>query len=417
MSVQIPKLYRGPISGGEEPPALSPELQAIVDTLSNVVRDALKPLTQVPGRHTPPAGDPNPDIEVRSRATDNKPPEKGIRFARSLQAMAAGRGDRRAAAYFAEHQIGDAVVAKALSSSSGPGGGFWVPEEFSSEFLELRSGATVVRKLGATSWPMETGTLTVPGLASGASATYIGENMGSRASKVVPRQLKFSAKKQEVVLPLSNDLIRRSSGRADGIVKRSALNAMSQKEDITFLRGPGTEFTPRGLRYWTHANNIIAANNAINLANVFADLGKAMRLVEESNATFASPGWAFTPRTKTFLLTLTDGNGNRPFQAQIDNGTLMGFPFQITNQLPNNLGAGGDESEIYYGDWIDAAIGESLQLIVEVSNEASYRDENGDLVSAFERDETVIKMIAEHDFQVTHDRSFAIITGVKWGAA
>ncbi len=60
---------------------------------------------------------------------------------------------------------------------------------------------------------------------------------------------------------------------------------------------------------------------------------------------------------------------------------------------------------------------DSMQLELAVSREGTYYDENNALVSAFNRDETVIRAISEHDHQMRHDQAVAVIQGVRWAPA
>jgi HK97 family phage major capsid protein len=112
-------------------------------------------------------------------------------------------------------------------------------------------------------------------------------------------------------------------------------------------------------------------------------------------------------------MTIRDGNGNFAYRDEMLAGTLWGFPFGTTTAIPTNLGGGSDESEIYFVDFADAIIGEAQTLTVDASTEASYKS-GGNLVSAFSKDQTVIRAIEEHDFAMRHDASVAVLTAVKW---
>jgi hypothetical protein len=57
----------------------------------------------------------------------------------------------------------------------------------------------------------------------------------------------------------------------------------------------------------------------------------------------------------------------------------------------------------------------SLELFV--SREGSYVDSGGSTVSAVQSDQTIIRAIAEHDFQLRHLQSVAIDQGVLWAPA
>ncbi len=390
---------------------LSTELKAIIEA---AVKEALKPLTEVTQHKTPVAGDPNPDISIRTVAPETKP-EKGIRFARAVRALAAQKNDLRAAAYHIEHVFHDPVLAKALAEGAGTAGGFLVPPEVAREIIEMLRGQAVVMKSGARTMPMNSNILTLPKMTAGAQAEYVGENSNIVKSEESFGQLNLSAKKLAVLVPISNDLIRDSSPSADGIVRDDLVNAMSLRADKAFIRDDGTANKPKGILYWVPAGNKFNANATVNAANVIADLGKARRLVLASGALMARPCWYMSPRTEGYLMVLTDANSNFVFRAEMILGKLLGYPFYLSTQIPENLGAGTNESEVYFGDAVDGIVGENEDLLVDVSTEAAYHD-GTNVVAAFSLDQTVIRVIERHDFGLRHDTSYAVIQAVKWGA-
>jgi HK97 family phage major capsid protein len=72
--------------------------------------------------------------------------------------------------------LNDAEVAKALATGVGTSGGFVVPENYVAEFIEFLRPASVVCKMNPFVVPVPQGTMRVPKLAGGASASYLGEN-------------------------------------------------------------------------------------------------------------------------------------------------------------------------------------------------------------------------------------------------
>jgi HK97 family phage major capsid protein len=61
-------------------------------------------------------------------------------------------------------------------------------------------------------------------------------------------------------------------------------------------------------------------------------------------------------------------------------GTLLGYRFATTTQIPLNLvnGSSNDCTEIYFSsDWDEAWLGVEDELRIEVSNEASYTSDGG----------------------------------------
>lgn len=353
--------------------------------------------------------------------------DKGIALARCVRATAAakfyGAGPDKAVEIL--KQWGDVELAekwagarqKALAAGDATAGGFLVPTQFSQDFIELLRSVTVMRKLGVPTITLPVGTVKIPKATAGATAGYIGENQNAPKSQLATGQLTLTFKKLAVLTPVSNDLLRYSSPGADTIVRNDLIAAMAVKEDAAFIRGDGTDGSPRGLKYWLADANKIDANATVNNQNVATDLGKLMQKLMEADIPMVSPRWIMAPRVKNFLMTLQNTQGNWVYKDEMSGGTLWGYPFAITTGVPTNLnhtGAGSnDESEIYFFDAGQAIIGEAENLSVDSSQEAAYFDGNS-VQAAFSLDQTVVRALAEHDFAVRYDKAIALLQGVDW---
>lgn len=354
----------------------------------------------------------------RQEESPSDPSTKGMRAARFLRALAAAKGDPDRAAKIARDKFRDEEVAKALGESTLEGGGALVPEEFAAEVIDLLRARAVVRGLGATSVPMPNGNLTMRYLASGSTANYVGESQRIPKSEQTLGRLHLSAKKLAALTPISNDLLRDASPLADRIVRDDLVRTMALREDLGFIRDDGSAHKPKGMRYWADSGNVFArtqAGSASTLAEVIADLGKAVRLLEEADVPIERGGWIFTPRIKWFLMTLLDSNGNKVFWDEMMRGTLLTHPFRTTTQIPNNLGA-GDESEVYFADFAFLMIGEVSGIEVDVFQGGAYHD-GTEIQSGISNDETVLRAIARHDFGARYrGKEISVITTVDWGA-
>lgn len=349
-----------------------------------------------------------------AQAGPNPQDERGKTAARILRALAAGKGDVDKAIAFAKKSWGENDVAiKALAAGDATGGGFLVPAEYSTDLIELLRPVNVVRRMNPTVLPLPKGNLSVPKITGGASAEYVGENQNISTTQLTTGQVKLSAKKLAALVPISNDLIRFSSPQADTVVRDDLIAAMANRQDLAFIRGNGTGNGPRGLRYWANAANIVPVNSTVNLANVTTDLSNCIGKLEDNNVRMLRCGWLFHPRTKRYLMSVRDGNGNFAFRDEMMRGTLWTFPYATTTQIPTNLGGGGNESEIYFGDFADVVIGDAEQLVIDTSGEAAYHD-GSNVVAAFSLDQTVVRAIHEHDLVLRHDRSVSILTEVDW---
>ena len=365
------------------------------------------------------------DFMARITASHERQPERepGHRVANLIRALAAGRGDVDRAAKWALEKWGDEEVAKTLTTGDAAGAGFLVPEEMSSEIIELLRPRSVIRSANPVIMPMPTGVMSIPRLTGGASAEYIGEATAQNATGLATGQLRLVWKKLRATVPVSNELLAFSNPAANAVVRNDLVQSLATREDQGFIRDDGTQDKPKGLRYWALAANISASNAANDssvptLAEVEKDFKQLIQALEGADVRMIRPRFLMSPRSKNFLMMLRDTNGNLAFpEMRTASPTILTIPVSISTNIPSNLGSGTDpESEIYLVDFADVVIGESTQLIIEVSNEASYTDASGTLVSAFDRDETVIKAIERHDFVVRHQESIAVKTGVVYGA-
>lgn len=352
--------------------------------------------------------------EAQAEAAQAKRRGKGEMAGRWVRALAAGKGDPERAARYAKQVWRDEALSKQLAESFLADGGAIVPDEYMAELIELLRAQAVVRQLGATTVNMASGSMTIPKQTGASTARYIGENTNIPASQPTFGQIQLSAKKLAALVPISNDLLRDSSPSADQIVRDDLVAVMALREDLAFIRGDGTNDTPKGLLHWSDPTHVFNAQSD-SLDHITEDAAKAIRLIEEANVPMLRMGWIFTPRTKWYLMALRDLNGNLVFEPELRQGTWFGIPFRTTTQIPNNLGGGGDESEIYLADFSQAIIGENLSLSIDVSSEASWWD-GGNLRGAFSEDQTVIRAIARHDFAVRHQEAISIITAVDYGA-
>ena len=390
------------------------ELGAKLNRAEAAERMAASTATQVETLNfqgSPPAGG-----AVPVYAQPAAPKAKGGGLARMATALAAAEGDRTRAVAIANARGYGADVAAALNINDAAGGGVLVPQAFSTELIELLRPQSVVRSLGTRSLPLINGSMSMPRIKNGAVVGYAGSDTDTPATGMQFEDLKLTAKNLVGLVPISNDLIAFSgvSEAVDSVVVNDLTTAVALREDKAFLRDDGTNNTPKGLLNWAIPAAKMVASDGVTLQKVETDLGKALLFLRNANSNFVSAGWVMSPRTYTFLESLRDGNGNKVY-PELERKQLKGYPARITTQIPDNLGVGGDESEIYLADFGDCFIAETGQIAIAFSKEAAYQDAGGNMVSAFARNQTLVRIIAQHDFGPRHQENIAILTAVKWG--
>lgn len=338
---------------------------------------------------------------------------QGAGFARMAMAVAAGKGDLQLAEKFAATEIGDQQVAMAISTAAGSGGAL-IPENLHSEVIELLRPKTIVRKLGARVLPLPNGNLSLPRMSGGAQSSYVGEGTDANSSASQFNDVKLSAKTMITLVPISNQLIGRAGYNVEQLVLSDMIAAMAVREDKAFLRDDGTGNTPTGFKkVATDNSRTVEWAGTADLPTIDAYLDKLMLMLMNSNSLMINPGWGMSPRTWMKLFGLRDGNGNKVY-PEMASGLLKGYPIAHTNTIPANLGTGTNESEIYFADWNDVVIGEQDNMTIDFSTEATYKDTNGDLVSAFSRNQSLIRLVGNHDVGFRHPEGLALGTKVTW---
>ncbi len=306
------------------------------------------------------------------------------------------------------------VVVRALGESLASAGGVLVPEEVSREVLQELQSQAVIRRAGARVLPMRSDTLHLGRITSSATAAWVGEGQDIVASQPSFEAIVFTAKKLAALVPISNELLEDAGPDVDALIQAHLARIMAAQEDVAFLRADGTQYQPKGIRYWTHSNNIFAANATVNVTNVVADLTKAVELLHSGlRGNVTRPAWAMAPRSFVYLLRLRDTAGWVFPSLNANPPTLLGYPVFVTDQIPTNLGASSDESEVFLFDANACLIAQREGLVLSVSPDAAYI-ENNTLVSAFARDQVVVRATLRVDFALAYPRAAAIITAVKW---
>lgn len=337
----------------------------------------------------------------------------GAGLARITMSIAAGQGNLADAAKFAEKEIGDKEVAMAINTTQSSGGAL-IPQNLYSEVIELLRDKTVVRKLGARSIPLPNGNLSLPRMSGGATASYVGEGDDAKATESKFDDVKLTAKTMIALVPMSNQLIGHAGFNVEQMVLADVLSAIAVREDKAFLRDDGSNNTPKGFKATAmDALRNVDWTGATNLNAVDAYLDSLILKLMESNSLMIACGWAMSPRTWMYLYGLRDGNGNKVY-PEMAQGMLKGYPIEHTNAIPVNLGQGANETEIYFADFNDVVIGEDGNMTVDFSREATYVDANGNLVSAYARNQSLIRVVTEHDIGFRHPEGLSLGTNVTW---
>jgi HK97 family phage major capsid protein len=363
----------------------------------------------------------DPPVTARSARVESVRAEEppGLNAARYCMVLGRAQlamrsGENVGAMQLARKQYGEGhPVTRALGVSNFESGGALLGE-FSQEIIELLRPASVFDQLGPTPGSIIDGKLSAPKVASGGSAYWMNEGGKIARTDMSFGQAADTERKIGCLLIMNNEWLRHPTRQHEQMVRDDLVASVAQAKDIAFIRSDGTGGEPKGLRHWAASSNIIPFNATVNLTNTRADLAKmTLKLRKQKKGRVIRPAWIYGPSAIEYLENLADSNGNLVYAAQIDSGKIKRKPFQVCDQLPEDLGGGGDESEIYLVDMADIVAAMSEEIRVESSSEASYTN-GSEQVSAWEHDQTVLRVISFAALIARRAESIVVGTGVKW---
>ncbi len=351
--------------------------------------------------------------------------DKGFGIARIGRCLALANNDHeRAVAYakeFYDDDLGDIVV-KVLSSGDADQGGVFVPAVLSADFIDALRAKAVVRQAGPVIVDLTGGNLRIPRVATDPTAGWVGEGSDRNASNLRTGALNFSAKTLQGKSAVTMRLLRRSGQNAEQIVRDGLLRVIANAEDIAFLSGAGTENSPRGMLNWAASANVFDATQAgasATLIEVQDDSIKQLGLLADNNVDLDMAVYFMTNRTKNYMaFKLRDTEDTPVFKAELTAATPAwnGQRVFFTNNIPNNLGGSTNESKVYLCAMNEAWLAEESGLVVRASTEASFKDEGGNTISAFDLGLMVIIIERDLDFAMAHDVAVSVMEAVKYGA-
>ena len=341
--------------------------------------------------------------------------DKVDNFTKYVMAVAAGRGDIDKAIKWAKNnELEEIEKALTVSANSGTGH-FLVPDEWASEIIELLRPEVTVRKLGAQTMTLVGGKMHIPAMVGGATAKYLGESADIEVTEPEFGEKILIGKKLAALVPVSNDLLRKASYNVLNIVRNDLINAIAIREDKAFLYDVGDEtpqITIKGLKALATASyNVLSS-----LGSLGKDLAQAEDKLKAAHIRFVRPGIIMSPRTETFLKYYYDElTGIYPYLEEMKNGTIFGYPYAVSFDIPTNLDTENNGTELFFVDFNEVIIGDSDEMYIDVSTEASYIDKvSGNLISAFSKDQTLIRVITENDLILRYDKAAVVISPLNW---
>ena len=311
------------------------------------------------------------------------------------------------------------VETRAVQTLTGGAGDNTIFTPLSTDFIDFLRNASAFMAGGPMEVDMSYGSIKFGGGGTPASGAYGQEGAPIGYSQLTTRNLSMSAKHLRCVTAVSNYNISVSPLPIANIVGTDLSLSLGLSIDAAGLRGSGSGYNPTGIRY--QATSIFTESSGV-VAPTFIQIDTNLRYMlasyRSSNLPQRKPAWVMSNRVKLYMETLRDtiGAGQYVFpDLRLPKPMLYGYPVIVSEQVPSNMGTGTNESEVYLADFGHIMMGVSRALVLTSSQEASYVNAGGTLVSAFAQDETVVRGVASHDFGLRYPAAVQVLQTVKWG--
>jgi len=252
---------------------------------------------------------------------------------------------------------------KAMTSATGPTGGYVLHQEISDEILDPLRAQPVCFQLGAREEDMQgTQVKMVPAMQSAPASNWIGENQAVTASQPSYRMVTLVPHGLQTTVQIPVNVEANMTPRAEKQLREQITLSQTLAIDLAALRGSGGGGAPMGILNTPGVRQAKLATNG--RVPTYADIVNVNRLLDQSNvpqqgakrgiAFHSDIEAAFTGQTDTLERTLI-----REDWATGPKQSLAGFPYRTENQIPTNLtvGSTSTNSEVYFADWRYLIIG------------------------------------------------------------
>lgn len=266
----------------------------------------------------------------------------------------------------------------------------------------LRS-ALVLEDLGATFLTGLVGNISVPRTSRGTQVGWFAENAPIPDTDLAFDGVLLTVRHVGAIAEYSRNMLLNSTPDIDALIRSDLMRALAVEIERAALAGSGDGIVPRGIVNTPGIGNV-SMGDALTWAGVLALPAE----VGAANVPMGRPGFVGSSliRAKS-MATLSVPGVASPF-LMTDAGTMAGYKFAATNQLPATpatTGSGGHpaRSTLIFGAWENLLVGvwDALDLTSNPWGDEAYR-----------RGNVQVRIIADMDVNVRHPEAFAVATDV-----
>jgi HK97 family phage major capsid protein len=293
----------------------------------------------------------------------------------------------------------DRLQHKDLEASIPSAGGYGIPQILSPDIVRVLYNKSILDQVGAVKYPMPNGNFRMVRMDTASTVGWIGEDTANDPTEPVFGDINLNAKKLYAMVPVSNSLLRYNAVGIDSWVSQDLTTKARRALDTACLYGTGNSYQPKGI------TNMGIQTCGSSTTSFTVAVPQAMTaLLEAANVPMISPAWVMNPLLKGKIGGTAFSTGPFAWALEMNQSkTLNGHPF--VSSAGSLTYSSNTYADLWLGDWSEFIWGVGYDLSVEISREGTYVS-SSTTYSAFQRDVTLIRLIAEHDFDCKHPVSF-----------
>ena len=290
---------------------------------------------------------------------------------------------------------------KTMNAGTPSEGGFTVPLAFSGEYIDALVANTLIDKLNIRRVPLVHGNLSIPRMDTTSAISWGGEETVGGITEPTFGEVNMRAKKLFAKTAMSNTLIRESGVNIEGWVAEDLMRKARIALDDALLNGTGSQYQPLGL-----ANNPnIQTSGSSSTAFGLTTPNDMVALLEQANVRMENVHWLLNPMGESWIRNKAFASGPFAWSEEMSrSGKLRGYDFHSSSTVKYD-GTGTAFADFWLGDFAEMMFGISKDISIEVSREGTFTN-NGNVISAFDKDLTLIRLIAEVDFACRQPKAF-----------
>jgi HK97 family phage major capsid protein len=266
-----------------------------------------------------------------------------------------------------------------------------------------------MEKVGVTKYPMPSGNLKIARVDATSSFTWGGETPTGQKTQPTLGDIVLNSKKGTALVPYSNTLFRQQTIGLDGLIASDLQRVTTIALDDAAFYGLGNSYQPLGLELTPGIQAGTAAVEGTSGSPLALSVQfpiDMVALLEQANVPMDNPYWIMNPVAKGWMMGKAFSSGPFAWANEMNmSKTLNGIPF-LSSATIKNSGSAPTWANVWLADFSEFIWGVNYDIALDVSREGTYVNSAGTTVSAFQKDETLVRIITELDFGVKHPVSF-----------